>query len=184
MADLPGPEKPLGIDWGRLRKPITAVQAQTPKRVRARHRLIVMLHEAGWRNKDIARTLGYTESRVSIILGSRHPGLLEVREKFASEVADNIRDVHTRFRLYANEMVNIMVTHARQTADPALSRLAARDMLHMAGFTPVKKEFLVSAQLPVEELQKVLGKLGEANEVLERYGHWTVRSPEEKDTAA
>ena len=151
-----------------------------PKKLRPRHRLAVMLHEAGWRNKDIAKSLGYTEARIAVILGSSHPGLLEVREKFASEVADNVRDVHTRFKLYANEMVDIMVGHARQKEDKALSRLAARDMLHMAGFTPVKRQFLISANMPAEDLQKVLGKLGEANDVLEHYGEWEVREPERK----
>lgn len=189
MSDLPGPEKPLGIDWGRLVRSntspgTTAAMLARPKRARARHRLIVMLHEAGWRGKDIAKTLGYTDARVSLILSSRHPELLEVREKFASEIADNIRDVHTRFKLYANEMVDVMVRHARQTQDLPTSRLAARDMLHMAGFTPVKRQFLVSANLPAEELSRVLGKLGEANEVLEKYGEWQVREPNGKESAA
>ena len=164
----------MGSTTSAERKP-TALQQ--PRRIRARHRLVVMLHEAGWKNAEIARTLGYSPARLSIILNSKHSALMEVREKFASEVADNIRDVHTRFKLYANEMVDRLVAHARQASDPGLSRLAARDMLHMAGFTPVKKQFLVSANLPVEELAKVLGKLGEANEVLERYGDWQVKEP-------
>ena len=58
MSDLPGPEKP--IDWGALlgkeRAPDTpARQLYSPKRVRPRHRIAVMLAEAGWKTQDIAR---------------------------------------------------------------------------------------------------------------------------------
>lgn len=183
MGGLPGPERPIeGINWGKLVRqdsvPATKPSAIVrPRRIRPRHRLVVMLHEAGWKNRDIAKTLGYTESRISTILSSQHPELLEVREKFASEVADNIRDVQTRFKLYANEMVDIMVGHARQREDKNVSRLAARDMLHMGGFTPVRRQFLMSANIPAEELGRVLHKLDEANEVLGQYEEWSVKEP-------
>lgn len=174
---LPGPEKTT--DWEKLvsmglgvKSPTNAVL--TFKRLKPRQRIVVMLAEAGWRTKDIATATGYTESRVSIILNSRHPALLQFRAEFASQVADRTTDTQMRFKLYANEMLDRLVTHARQDARPELSRLAARDILFMAGFTPVKKQFTMEAKLPVEELRRVVGAINEANEVVMRGKDWEV----------
>ena len=154
---------------------------QAPKRARPRHRIAIMLHEAGWTNKDIARALGYTEARLSVILNSSNPILSATRAKFASEVADNIRDVQSRFSLYSNEMLDVLVHHARQKDQkPELSRLAARDILHMAGFSPVKKIFQANAQVPVEEMRHMLTGIQDANEVVLKQDEWKVEDREVK----
>lgn len=127
-----------------------------------------MLHESGMPQRDIAKVLGYTEGRISIILNSRHPDLLTIRQEFASKVADNVLDVNSRIKLYANEMLDITVKHARNTNDAANSRLAARDILHMAGFTPVKKQMNLNADVPLSELRGVIGAIHEANEAKEK----------------
>lgn len=181
MSDLPGPEKP--IDWGQLialeSRPTTSSKMAHPtKRLRPRHRIAIMLHESGWKNKDIAKALGYTEARISLILNSPHAGLQELRASFASQVADVALDTHSRLRLYANEMLDIMVRHARNTDKGESSRLAARDILHMAGFSPVKRELRMNANVPVEQLQKVVEKLEEANEVAHAVAdQWAVKNP-------
>lgn len=184
MDKLPGPEKPL--DWVALLKqelvPQTASKSvhelRIGKRVRPRHRIAIMLQESGWKNKDIARALGYTEARLSVILNSHHPELQTIRSGFAAKVAENVQDLHTRFALYANEMLDVLVSHARNKMDrPELSRLAARDVLHMAGFTPVKKSITFEGKLPAAELVNALGKIEEANEVVLRSEQWRVKSP-------
>jgi hypothetical protein len=139
--------------------------------------MVVMLHEAGWKAKDIANATGYTQSRVGIILNSRHPELLELREKFASQVAENALDVNSRLRLYANEMLTIMVGHARNDKEHQLSRLAARDILQMAGFTPVKKIFQANANIPVEDLKRLVSNIQDANEVVLKAEEWRVKDP-------
>jgi predicted transcriptional regulator len=183
MADLPGPEKP--IDWGALlgtemSKATAARPLYSPGRVRPRHRIAVMLHESGWKSGDIAKCLGYTEARVSVILNSHNPGLQRLRVEFASQVADQVQDVHSRLKLYANEMLTRLVTHARQIERPELSRLAARDILHMAGFSPVKKVFAIEARLPVEDLKKLVSNIEEANEVVLNSAQWRVKNPGEE----
>ena len=181
-SDLGGPEKPIPqIDWSALLKqeqaPLTpAKQLYSPERVRPRHRIAVMLHESGWQTKDIANALGYTVSRVSIILNSHHPDLQSLREGFAAQVADNVLDVQSRLKMYANEMLTVLVSHARQTAKPELSRLAARDILHMAGFTPVKKVFQANTNVPFDRLQEIAGRITEANEVVLN-PEWDVKDP-------
>lgn len=179
MADLPGPEKK--IDWGVLLK-----QEQTPptprslakplKRVRPRHRIAIMLHEAGHRPTEIASMLGMTVPRVSVILNSRHPELQQLREGFAARVASNVEDVHTRLMLHANEALDITLYHARRkTEDASNSRLAARDILYMAGFSPVKKVAELTGKVPFEDLKRIADKISEANEVVARKGEWEVR---------
>lgn len=181
-SDLGGPEKP--IDWGVLlkgerSKDTPARPLYSPERVRPRHRIAVMLHEAGWKPGDIAKALGYkTAARVSVILNSHHPGLQSLRVQFASQVADNVLDVQSRMKLYANEMLTILVNHARNEAQrPELSRLAARDILHMAGFTPVKKVFQANTNVPYEELNRLVGHIEDANEVVLKSSQWEVKDP-------
>lgn len=150
----------------------------SPKSTRPRHRMIVMMAEAGWTNNDIAGALGYTAGRVSIIVKSRNPELLQLRVGFAQTVADNIVDVQSRLKLYANEMVTRMVDHARQSTDIAQSRLAARDILHMAGFAPIKKQLTLQATAPVEELKGVIGDIMKANQAAEKAVEYIIQEPE------
>lgn len=180
MSDLPGPEKP--IDWvAVLRKEMSPQTASrplyTPARVRPRHRIAVMLHETGWKSKDIARALGYTEARVSVVLNSHNLALQDFKAKFASQVADNVHDTQSRIKLYANEMLDVLVGHARNTKDAANSRLAARDILFMAGFTPVKKELVAHTQVPIEDLKRLVGQIEDANEVVLKSTEWRVKEP-------
>ena len=187
MSDLPGPEKKL--DWSALlgsqAAPMTPARpVYTPARVRPRHRIAVMLHESGMRPKDIAAALGYTQARISVILNSHNEHLKQVRVGFATQVADNITDVGMRFKLYANEMLDILLKHARDPEDKANSRLSARDILYMAGFTPVKKQMNLNADLPVEELRTLVGKINEANDAAAQAARWVVSNPGEKSSAA
>lgn len=152
-----------------------------PKTIRPRQRMIVMLYEAGWRIKDIAKSLGYTEVRVNQIVNSKHPELLRIRAETASNVAENITDTQLRIKLYANEMLDRMVQHARDTANPANSRLAARDILHMAGYAPVRRNLNVDVQVPGQELIKAAGKIQEANEVAANYKQWAVSEDNSDD---
>lgn len=144
-----------------------SMQALAPRRIRPRHKIAVMLHESGMTNGEIAKALGYTESRVSIILNAQHPELRKIRTEFGSQVADRIRDVSTRLKLYAPEMLDVMVHHARDKAGhPELSQKSAKELLHMAGFSPVKKVAELHANVPVEELRQIAGAIEDANAVV------------------
>lgn len=159
--------------------PQTINRHQT-KKVRPRHKMVVMLHEAGWKNDEIAKALGYTPSRVSIIINSNHPELQKARAETASRVADNIDDTYNRIKLYANEMLDVMVTHARNLAEPANSRMAARDILHMAGYSPIKRQYNVDVQVPAEEVINAAKRIQDANEVAANYQIWSVDKKEDK----
>lgn len=190
-SDLGGPEKPVaGIDWsalvGQSKGPVTAARPlYSPDRVRPRHRIAVMLQESGWQTKDIAAALGYTVARVSVILNSHHPVLQELRSGFASQVADSVLDVNSRLKMYANEMLSTLVAHARNKDKPELSARSARDILHMAGFSPVKKVFQASSNVPYEELKQLTQHIEDANAVVLNKDQWTVHNPgDRKESAA
>ena len=187
MNDLGGP--PRQLPWEKLLSlesgPPTATRvAGRPKRLRARHRIMVMLAEGGWRNKEIAKSLGYTEARVSTILRSDHPELKSFRYEVAQRVAANVTDVQSRITLYANEMLTRLVDHARQADRPELSRLAARDILHMAGFTPVKKQFNLNANVPVDQLGRVLPEIHKANEAAAQAAAFVIKDLEVHEKVA
>lgn len=187
MTDIAGPTKEQlladalragmmqnGSDIMSLPRPVDVVGV---RKVRPRHKMAVMLAEAGWTNNEIAKALGYKPARVSIILNSRNPELQKVREETASRVADNIQDTYLRIRMYANEMLGIMVQHARDQSNPVNSRHAARDILHMAGYAPIKRQFNVDVQVPGQEIVRAAKQIEQANEVALRAQEWTVRVP-------
>lgn len=191
MSEIAGPDKAtflmgqlnaaLGLTPGSasIAQPST-MQAATPKKIRPRHRMVVMLAEVGWTNKAIAEATGYTESRVSIILNARHPELLRIKREFACRVADHIDDTANRLKLYANEMLDTMVYHARQKeAQPQNSRMAARDILHMAGYSPVRRQINVDVPIPAAELITAAAKIQAANEVALRKAEWEIKPTNE-----
>ncbi len=189
MSELPGPMRQL--PWEKLldmeSAPPTASQvAGRPKngRLRARHRIAVTLAENGWRNKEIAKALGYTESRISTILRSGNAKLRVFRNEIAQRVADNMTDVSSRITLYANEMLTRLVDHARQDERPELSRLASRDILQMAGFTPIKKQFNLNATVPIDQLDRVVPEIYKANEAAMQAAAYIIKDEEVMEKSA
>jgi hypothetical protein len=157
---------------------LSAVALHRPKKLRDRHKIVLMLGAAGWRAKDIAAATGYTPARVSVILNTANHEARHFKDQFAIRVADNVSDVSLRFKLYANEMLDVLVSHARNKDDSSNSRLAAKDILHMAGYSPVKKEMHIGATVPVDELNKLLHSVQAANEVVTR-SEWDVAEVKE-----
>lgn len=214
MNDLPGPEKPLGLDpetklnpnqlmeqfRARLRsqpemprrlRPVGAggSGAYTGRsgeflkgRVRPRHEMVVMLQVCGWKNNEIAAAMGYTPARISVILNSKHPKLQQVRKDAVERVAKGTTDLQAKFALYAPDALNRMVDIMEQTADLANARLAARDILDRAGYSPVKKVAAMHTSVPLDQLAGALTQIEKANEAVMRQGEWEVR--QFKDGAA
>lgn len=153
-----------------------------PKAVRERHKMIMFLHCAGWKNIEIARQLGYKEQAVSNIIHSQHPELLAIKKQAQATVADNTMDVMLRFRAEAIKSLNTLVIVRDQEEDVGQRRLAARDILDRAGYSVVKKQINLNANIPVDKLEGVMDKLAEAHEVEEMSGQWVVKNPNpEKD---
>lgn len=146
------------------------------KHVRARHKLVVALNIAGYRNSEIARELGYTEGRVSVILNSKHPELIQHRADTLNQVAINTGDLVLSFHAESRASLNTLVK-IRDKEDAPLSeqRLSALAILDRAGYSPVKKQINVDATLPAQELRSVMGQIDHANEVAARKDEWQIK---------
>jgi hypothetical protein len=108
-----------------------------PRKFRARHRLVVAMHLAGFKNNEIAERLRFTKERVSQILSDPR-AKLEI-ERLAPEVARNVADVHLKMQLVAPEMLDILIDQARTSVDEKVVQKAAFGLLDRAGYTPVHK---------------------------------------------
>ena len=155
---------------------------QLKGRVRPRHEMVVMLAVAGWKHNEIAEAMGYTPGRVSIIINSKNPKLLAVKQQAAARVLDNTIDLQAKFAQHAPTALNAMVDVMSQTADLAQRRLAARDILDRAGYSPVKKVVTANTNVPIEQLTGVLSQIDKANEAVLMSGQWEVRDAR-KDSA-
>lgn len=188
MSDLPGPEKPPPVALPALqlippellagavgRSDIPAQSAPIRKhRLSQRQKMVLMLAACGWRGNEIARELGYTPARVSVILNSQRSDITEYRNRFELQVAENTLDVNLKLKLAApaatQTMINLMASN-----DERVRALAAKDILDRAGYAPIRKQLNVDMPVPVEEISRVLGELNKNHEVLMRRDEWEVR---------
>lgn len=145
------------------------------RKVRERHRMVVMLAVCGWRNDEIARAMHYTPARISVILNSRHPELLRVRDETAKRIANSTVDLTAKIRLAAGPALDKMIELV-ESRDENVARLSAKDILDRAGYAPVKKQLNVDAQVPMEELTGVLDRIDEANQVVLQRDNWVVKT--------
>lgn len=156
-----------------------------PRKLRERHKMVIYLEAAGWKPIDIGRAMGYSPSRVSLILNSKHPEVLAMKAQAALQVRDNTLDLLTRFRAEAEKSLDTLVEVRDQTAEVGQRRLAARDILDRAGYSVVKKQINLNTNVPVAQLEGVMDKLAEAHEVDEISAQWVVKNPtKEKQDAA
>lgn len=145
------------------------------KRVRPRHRMIVQMHLAGWKDVEIARELGYTPTRVAVILKSDNPELKKVREETGELVARHMGDLVLRFRAESSKSLDTLVAiRDKEDAPSSERRLSALAILDRAGYAPVRKQINLEANVPLQELNGVLGQIEGANEVALRRAEWVI----------
>lgn len=139
--------------------------------------MVVSMHLAGFKDVEIARELGYTPMRVAIILRSQNPELLKHREEVASRVSQHLGDLVLRFRAESAKSLDTLI-EIRDKADAPASerRLSALAILDRAGYSPVKKNINLDSNVPFDELKQIVGKIEQANEVVERRNEWVVKN--------
>ncbi len=148
-----------------------------PKKIRARHKMAVALSMAGWKNIEIAKQLGYTEGRISIILNSQHPDLRAVRKEMADRVAVESGDIVLRMHQESGKSLDTLIEIRDDRESPRSERRqSALAILDRAGYTPIKKQINLDAGAPVQELTQVVSQLDKANEVFVRRQEWEVKS--------
>jgi hypothetical protein len=108
-----------------------------PRSWKPRHRLIVAMHLAGFKNIEIASRLNMTKDRVSSILSD--PRARAELQTFAPLVAKNLADVHLKMQLVAPEMLDTLIDQVRTSTDERIVQKAAFGLLDRAGYTPLQK---------------------------------------------
>ena len=145
------------------------------KKVRPRHRMIVQMHLAGWKDTEIAKELGYTPTRVAMILKSDNPELKRVREETGELVARHMGDLVLRFRAESAKSLDTLVEIRDKVDAPSSERrLSALAILDRAGYAPVRKQINLDTNVPLQELKGVIGQIESANEVAFRRAEWTI----------
>lgn len=173
MDSLPGPLKPLSFSW---EKPQSrkAVPMEVPK-LRPRIRLVLQLLESGLKQKEVARMTGYTESRVSQLASLRDPRFVAIRKEARERMDETVVDVGARIRKMANEALNRTADIMRQDKDLGNARLAAKFVLEVAGYSPVKKQATLTATVPTDEFVKAVERMDAADEVRSRASEWEIK---------
>ena len=150
--------------WGSDRDPTE--QPQLPSRpMRERQKLCVKLQACGMTNNQIAKTLGYTPTRVSVILNDPRAQL--VRDEMAERVADSLDDVATRLQFYANEALTEVVTLMRDSSSDVVRQRSAFDLLDRAGYNKVEKHLTATTNISDEKVTQLMGTLKESREIFD-----------------
>lgn len=151
------------------------------RRARERHKMVVYLHASGWKNTEIAKAMGYSTNQVSIIIQSKHPELLSIREEAQRRVLDSSTDLLLRFRQESVKSLEALIVVRDQDTDVGQKRLAARDILDRAGYSVVHKQINLNADVPLQQLEGVLNRVQEAHDVENLHPEWEVTSPARKE---
>jgi hypothetical protein len=137
--------------------------------------MVVMLNVCGWTNKEIAKQMGYTEGRVSIILNSQRPELAAVKRDVTERVVNQTVDLTAKIRMKAGDALDRMIELV-DSRDEKIAVRASADILDRAGYAPVRKQLHGHTMVPVEELSGVLHQIQDANEVDQNTEAWEVRT--------
>jgi len=151
----------MGVD---LLPQLNGEKAWSPTKWNPRHRLIIALHLAGDKNKEICEKLGLSESHVSLILND--PRAVYEIENLAQGVADRTVDTALRIKLYANEALDEIVEELRTSRNEKVRQTAAFGLLDRAGYTPVRE---VREEAPPLLPEDVVQRMEETTRELTEY---------------
>lgn len=131
---------------------------------------MVLLEIAGKKPKEIAEIVDMSISRVSVILGDRRAEI--ERLSLAEKLSDQITDIHTKLQLYAHEALETVIDEMRAPENKSELRVKVGfGILDRAGFTPVQKQVVAHAEIPVEiaeRMEIVASELKENRPVYEK----------------
>jgi plasmid maintenance system antidote protein VapI len=134
-----------------------------PDKWKQRHRLVVSLHMAGYKNNEIAEHLRLHPTTVSIIIND--PRARSEMDALSKQVADRITDVTLRMNLYANEALSEIVDEMRSCEKPEIRQKAAFGLLDRAGYSPVKKQIVGHTQLSDDVAHRLDSLLEDEDEI-------------------
>jgi hypothetical protein len=136
--------------------------AWSPKEIRRRHELVCALHACGWRGKDIAEHVGYSQSRVSIIVND--PRSREIIDSYAGAFSSIATDVKEKLEFLSIEAVE-EVAQVMRSAEKDETRLrAAFGVLDRGGYGKAMKVIRQDDGLTDDAIERLASGLIEAKE--------------------
>lgn len=148
-----------------------------PEKWNPRHRLIIALHLAGDKNKEICEKLKVTPTHVSMILND--PRAVYEIEHLAQNIADRTVDTALRIRLYSNEALDEIVQELRTSRNEKVRQTAAFGLLDRGGYTPVRD---TREEAPPMLPEDVVQRMEETTrELVEYKGTYREVTPKEVD---
>ena len=149
-----------------------------PKKLRPRLRIVLQLLESGMKHTDIAKLTGYHPNRIYQIATMRDVRIQEIRKQARTQIEEGIIDLGQRFRAMAAVAFERQVELMKQTEDKATARLASKYILEVAGYSPVRKQATITAQVPQQEFIDAVARMEKTDEVERRAEEWNFRLPE------
>lgn len=104
--------------------------------------------------------LGYTQSRVSIILGDARAA--EAVEKYRQRVIGAIEDQHVRLRLLAVEAIDEIEEELRTCPETAIRQRAAFGVLDRSGYGKTETHLVASVDMTEAAAVKAIEAIREA----------------------
>lgn len=133
-----------------------------PEEWTPRHELVVRLHLASIRNKDIPRWMEqagvepFSESRISVIIND--PRAQRLREMFARSAIDRMENVQDRLEAVSNEALTEVIDQLRNHEDAKVRQRAAFSILDRAGYSKIERRAVASFNVT----DKVLDRMEQA----------------------
>jgi predicted transcriptional regulator len=132
-----------------------------PKRLRAKHMLMIAMSMRGMSNKQIAAALQIAESRVSSILTS--PAARRVLAKVEDRLPVTLAE---RFQTVARDAFEVIYDQMNDDEASNLDRRAcAFGILDRAGYSKVEKKLIQHAAVTDETAEKLAGVVAESREI-------------------
>lgn len=133
-------------------------------KLKPQHIQILIMKAAGYNNRMIAKQMGLTESRVSILVN--HPDSLTILSRLVSFQAENLLDIKARIQAHAGEALDTALYLMRNSENQAVRAKAAFSLLDRAGYGAVQKvEATHRLEMPAEQARDLTKVLAEAREV-------------------
>lgn len=143
----------------------------TPK-----HKYVVALSCRGYSNKEIGEMLGFDSKYVCNILSWEHPELDLVRQRVSDSMIEGLERLDAKFEVYAHEALNRQVQIMRGP-DVTNARLASKDIMDRAGYSPIKKVAAVNTQVPSAEFVQAVDRMDKIVQVQEKKEEWSWKQP-------
>ena len=132
-------------------------------RLKPVHMQMLLMKAAGFKNRAIAKQVGYDEGRVSVIVN--HPDAMYLLSHLVSFQAETLLDVNARIQAHAGEALDTALMLLRNGKQEVREKVAFK-LLDRAGYGAVKKvEATHKFEMPADQASALTAALRESDDV-------------------